>query len=99
MEDILIPLANFILTCVLTYSINRYRQLQNDNKAIRKGVQSLLRDRLVNDYHKYYEDKGTIPLYAKENFIANYNNYHNLGKNGVMDDIKDKMLSLPTDRK
>ena len=54
------------------------------NKAIKEGLQAILRDRLLQAY-KYYEEKG-------------YQQYHTLGANGVMDDIRGKFLALPTRR-
>ena len=63
-------------------------------EALEKGVQAILRDRLYQSYNHFME-KGYAPLYARENFENMYQQYHNLGKNGVMDDIRDKFLELP----
>lgn len=62
--------------------------------ALEKGVQALLRDRLYNMYDKYM-DKGYAPIWAKENFENLYLQYHSLGKNGVMDEKREKFLDLP----
>ena len=62
----------------------------------RRGVQALLRARLYDDYNKW-DERGYAPLYARENFENCYNQYHSLGKNGVMDDIHKKFLELPTE--
>lgn len=61
----------------------------------RKGVQALLRAQMINDYNKWYE-KGYAPIYARENFENCWKQYHALGKNGVMDDLHNKFLELPT---
>ena len=64
---------------------------------ISKGVQALLRDRLVQGY-KHARDVG----FADENDRANLENvyvqYHNLGANGVMDDLRAKFLALPVEK-
>ena len=66
-------------------------------RAVKKGVQALLRDRLIQGY-KHYRDLG----YADEDDRANLENvyvqYHALGANGVMDDLRNKFLSLPVEK-
>lgn len=63
-------------------------------KGIALGVQALLRAQLISDWNGYSK-KGYAPIYAKENFENVYQQYHNLGANGVMDDIHAKFLNLP----
>lgn len=63
-------------------------------RGVRKGVQALLRAQLISDWN-YYSDKGYAPIYARENFENVYQQYHSLGANGVMDDIRNKFLALP----
>lgn len=62
-----------------------------------KGVQALLRDRLIQSYN-YYMDKGFAPIYARQNWENMWQQYHNLGENGVMDDLHSKFMALPTDK-
>jgi hypothetical protein len=64
------------------------------DEATEKGLQALLRDRLIYQYDKY-KDKGYAPIYAKENFENLYQQYHRLGANGVMDDIYNDFRKLP----
>lgn len=66
-------------------------------KGVRLGIQALLRAQLITDWN-YYSKKGYAPIYARENFENVWLQYHNLGANGVMDDIHAKFLALP-DRK
>lgn len=63
-------------------------------KGTRLGVQALLRAELIRDWN-YYSEKGYAPIYARENFENVYQQYHNLGANGVMDDLRVKFLALP----
>lgn len=62
--------------------------------GMRKGIQALLRAQLISDWNKYSEMEYA-PIYARENFENVYTQYHNLGANGVMDDIRNKFLALP----
>lgn len=63
-------------------------------KGTRVGVQALLRAELIRDWN-YYSKQGFAPIYARENFENVYQSYHNLGANGVMDDLREKFLGLP----
>lgn len=78
-----------------------YAKLKANEKkteAVCLGVQALLRDRLIDQYNKY-NDKGYAPIYVKENFENMWKQYHNLGVNGVMDELHDTFMKLPTERK
>lgn len=78
-----------------------YAMIKENNRkreALQLGVQALLRDRLIAEYNKYSE-KGYAPIYARENFDNMWSQYHNLGKNGVMDDVHEKFMELPTEKK
>lgn len=66
-------------------------------EALERGVQALLRDRLYQAYN-HYSEKGYASVHARENFENMWRQYHNLGKNGVMDDIHEKFLDLPTEQ-
>ena len=64
-------------------------------RALQLGVQALLRAQMINDYNHYLE-KGFAPIYARQNFENCWSQYERLGKNGVMKDIREKFLALPT---
>lgn len=77
--------------------------LQKEIKALketdytqRKGIQAILRDRLYSLSNKYLK-AGSIDKDGLENFENIYQQYHALGKNGVMDALRDKVLALPID--
>lgn len=65
-------------------------------KGIKLGVQALLRAQMIAEYNKW-EERGYAPIYARQNFDNCWEHYHNLGANGVMDDLHKKFLQLPTD--
>lgn len=73
-----------------------FKVLFSQIKAIKRGLQALLRAQLIEDYNKW-SDKGYAPIYARENFQNCWFQYHALGANGVMDDIHAKFLELPTE--
>lgn len=94
-------LTPYILTPVIGLVIGwlagRLNNGQVEIKALKKGLQALLRDRLLQSY-KHHEAKGYATVEDRENWINMYNQYHDLGVNGVMDDIKEKFLDLPTSK-
>lgn len=66
-------------------------------KGVRMGVKALLRAQMINDYNKWTE-RGWAPIYARQNFENCWEQYHALkGPNGVMDDLHNKFLGLPTE--
>lgn len=83
-----------LLATVGRYFYNRIKANDQKTEAVCLGVQALLRDRLIATYNKYSE-KGYAPIYAKENFENMWIQYHNLGANGVMDEIHEKFKDLP----
>lgn len=69
-------------------------ELEKQNKAIAAGVQALLRDRLLQGYKHYFE-KGWADYNDRDNMENIYTQYHSLGQNGVMDEMRHKFLQLP----
>lgn len=63
--------------------------------SLKKGLQSLLRRQLRTEY-RHYVTKGWCSLEDRDDFEFMYQQYHNLGANGVMDDLREKFLALPT---
>ena len=63
-------------------------------RAVKKGVQALLRDRLLQGY-KFYRFQGWADEDDRNNLENVYIQYHALGANGVMDDLRKKFLELP----
>lgn len=84
-----------VLVAVCRYIFARLKDNDVKTHAVSLGVQALLRDRLYAEYNKYSE-RGYAPIYARENFENMWKQYHNLGVNGVMDDIHRKFMDLPT---
>lgn len=87
-----------ILVSIWTYFSIKVKHMRERTEALQLGVQALLRDRLIHDYNKYM-DQGYAPIYAKDNFENMWRQYHNLGQNGVMDEIHETFKNLPTERR
>lgn len=75
-----------------------YRIIKKQNEqysALKLGLQAMLRSQMIADYN-YWSGKGYAPIYARENFENCWKQYHALGANGVMDDVHNKFIDLPT---
>ena len=77
--------------------LSRLHRQETQQKALEMGVQALLRDRMLHSYNKYTE-LGYAPVYAKENFENLYQQYHGLGGNGVMTQLRVAFMELPTEQ-
>lgn len=77
---------------LVTVIISTYVQI----RSVKRGVQALLRDRLLQGY-KFYRQQGWADEDDRSNLENVYVQYHNLGANGVMDNLHDKFLALPAD--
>lgn len=86
-----------VLVPICHYFKSKIKANELKTEAVCLGVQALLRDRLIETYNHYLE-KGYAPIYAKENFENMWVQYHNLGANGVMDEIHEKFKDLPDRR-
>ena len=70
-------------------------EMERQNKAIMLGVQAFLRDRLLQGY-KHSIAKGWADYDDRENMENIYTQYHALGANGIMDDMRNQFRNLPT---
>lgn len=70
-------------------------EMEKQNKAIMLGVQAFLRDRLLQGY-KFYLSQGWADYDDRENLENIYAQYHALGANGIMDDMRNQFRSLPS---
>lgn len=87
-----------IIAGIIKYLTSLIKKNKDDTVALKLGIQALLRSQMIADYNKYSE-KGYAPMYARENFENCWKQYHSLGANGVMDDLREKFLDLPVREK
>ena len=85
-----------LILAVFKYLWSQIKHNTEDSKALKAGIQALLRAQMISDFNKYSE-KGYAPIYARDNFENCWKQYHSLGVNGVMDDLHRKFLELSTD--
>ena len=65
-----------------------------DQQLIKKGIQALLKNDLKVRYD-YWLEQGYAPEDARDDLEAEYQIYHSLGRNGVMDSRRNRFLALP----
>lgn len=75
----------------------RLKEEQTKNEAISNGVQALLREAIVSAYNKY-NDRGYMPIYAKESLKKAYKAYSALGGNDVASELYNKMLKMEEEK-
>ena len=80
------------------YLIAKIKKYYAETNAVKLGLQAILRDRLIQVY-RVCTAQEYASITDRDNFINMYKQYHNLGANGVMDDIRAKFLELPTEPK
>lgn len=78
--------------------IEQNQVMEAQNKAIMLGVQAFLRDRLLQGY-RHYIAKGWADYDDRENMENIYTQYHALGANGIMDDMRAQFRNLPSQPK
>jgi hypothetical protein len=87
-------IAAFIFQLVYNSLSTRVKKERDVARRIRDGVQALLRDRLRQNYIAF-KKKGHIDIADKENYHCLYLSYHELGGNGVVDEMHRKIMLLP----
>ena len=91
MTDIILKwLVPAVLGSFATYTATLFHK----NKALKSGLQCLLRSEIIRAYDKYTERKY-IPIYAKEALEKEYKAYNKLGGNDVATDLYKHLLILP----
>ena len=84
-----------LIGLVFGYFYSLIKKTAKESKATKAGIQALLRAQMINDFNKWSE-KGFAPIYARQNFENCWVQYHSLGENGVMDNIREMFFALPT---
>lgn len=96
-------LVGLIVTAIFNGAINVPKKKKTEEakrdedwRLLKKGIQALLKNDLKVRYD-YWLDREYAPEDAREDLEAEYQIYHSLGKNGVMDDRRKRFLRLPTE--
>ena len=94
-----------VITLVLSWVISKKlntadakaEQAKRETAAIAEGVKALLRDRLLQGY-KHYIEKGYADMDDRSNMENVWRQYHALGGNGDMNDLRRTFRHLPMAR-
>ena len=79
---------------IITGMLAFVRLQMKQNKAIKLGLQAILRDRLLKAY-QFYMHQGYASYDEKSNVRNLYDQYEILGPNGIMQRKHDAFLNLP----
>ena len=83
-----------LIASLWAHLIRRIKHSDEQTKALQRGVQALLRERLIHSYRKFFK-LGYVDHNDRQNVENMYNQYHNLGENGVMSDMHARFMALP----
>ena len=88
-----------IIALVITRKMNKADakadQARRETTAIAEGVKALLRDRLLQGYKHYVNDVRWADEDDRSNMENVYKQYHALGGNGDMKDLRRTFRHLP----
>ena len=91
-------IITLILSWVISKKLNtadaKAEQAKRETAAIAEGVKALLRDRLLQGY-KHYIEKGWADMDDRANMENVWRQYHALGGNGDMNDLRRTFRHLP----
>ena len=77
----------------LCYIVKIVKSYRDDVNILKSAVQSMMRAQLIKDGKKYLND-GSIDDLEYLDWQSRYTAYHNLGCNGVLDELNNKIISL-----
>lgn len=96
MSDLIIKYwAEWVCGIVGSFFIGYIVKYRSRQKALEMGVQALLRGKLIDLYNKD-KDRDEIPIYELENIEALYREYKNLGGNGTITELVERLKEKPT---
>ena len=85
-ESLVIHVVHIVVGILIATLWQKFKKSQEEQDAIKSGLQSLLRSEITKAYYKYIE-RGWIPLYALESLQQSHKDYQALGVNGVIDKL------------
>lgn len=91
-EQIGTAIIMFLLGSTLTYFSTRWSRTLQKINCLEYGVQSLLRDRMVQMNQYYREKKKPIPQWELDSFEQMYSAYKKLGGNGYVEDVRHSVV-------
>lgn len=89
-------IVEFLLTAFCGGLVVYARGLHKHYCAMENGVQSLLRESIVESY-RYYKARGYCEPEERITLSKTYSSYHELGGNDVATDLYNRVLALPAE--
>lgn len=83
-----------ILITVVTYVLKKVIEYKKILSSTTKGVKVLLKTKIIEHYN-LYRTKGNITIYEKQLINDLYDEYRNLGGNGIIKSLKQDIDELP----
>ena len=87
-----------IITAAVTGAITYVLTVRSKVRAASNGILSCLRADIIAYYDKYTA-REYCPIYAKDAIEKAYKAYHDLGGNGTITELYNKLMALPTEPK
>lgn len=87
-------LVSSVVGGAIAYLATKRKKSAKREKALEKGVRSLLRNQII-EYHEKYTERRYCPIYVKESARHSYEAYHELGGNGVVTKLYEDLMALP----
>lgn len=81
-----------IFTMIL-YCIGYCKKYTKQMKVLAKAQQAQMRSQLLEQYHRYIKD-GYISEEHMEDWENQYQAYHSLGENGILDSRRETLMKL-----
>jgi hypothetical protein len=85
------------LFALASYFVGACVKFSKKIDILMNAQQKQMRRELTMDYHKYIE-QGYIEDDDLDMWEASYQAYHTLGKNGIMDDRRQRLIALNAER-
>lgn len=86
----------FVFGIIATIIATMFKRIESYKKKLdstQSGVKALLKTRIIENYTRIIE-RGFITLEEKESINDMYNEYKNLGGNGVVSDVINELSGL-----
>ena len=79
---------------MVVWCIKGYKTFSNQLHILAKAQQAQMRNQLLEQFH-FYVDSGWITEELMEDWENQYQAYHQLGENGVLDSRREILMRLP----
>lgn len=98
MRDVLYVLGLLGIPSIFTLTVFTLKKVNSDANKIKilmAAQQAQMRSQLLKDYY-HYKNRGFIYEAELKDWLNQYEAYHSLGANGIMDKRKETLLNLDT---